>query len=111
MEQNIQTGLNWLAGTLNRSAENGIREIQKSLIEEHLDYSYRSLKSNTITRAVLQWEDVLDRMQTWEKKGWIKILYDPRTADDNTVCLIMLKYLDCSPWIGGANLPSPESWF
>jgi hypothetical protein len=105
MGQNIEIGKSWLASTLNRAAENGIREIKRKWIKDHLDYCYRSVTTNNVTKATLEWKDIISCLHNWDNMGWIKIISNPQTADDEAVCVVMIKYLDGGPWIGGSELP------
>lgn len=45
------------------------------------------------------WLEINTQLAEWEQKGYLKILISPESAEDNDICVQMLKYIDIpSPW-------------
>ena len=105
MEINKENGIHWLRNSLNQSAENGVKKIKKSLLTSHLDFGYKSLDSKSEIHSVLDWNDIMSCLSEWEKNKWIKIVSDPLTSCEDSICIEDLKYLGGGPWKSGGDLP------
>ena len=40
------------------------------------------------------WQEIIKALTLWEKKGLLKLLKNPKTCNDDEICIEMLKYID-----------------
>jgi hypothetical protein len=50
-----------------------------------------------------EWIEIRKAISEWEDAGWVEILKDPKSCDDNDLCLKMLNFV-------GATEPMPKNW-
>jgi hypothetical protein len=75
-----------------KALRNGINALLDNMCKDIARQAIRVYGDN-------DWPEINAALAEWEKQGFLKILIPPETADDNQICVRMLKYIDIkSPW-------------
>ena len=71
------------------------KKILRAGINRSLDDGAKLMSRKTLwVYAKNNWPVIMNSIKEWEERGILKVLKDPRTANDDDDCLEMLKYID-----------------